>query len=437
MISNLEELVLGCADESVRSGIEEAIKCYQGGAYRAAIVSAYVTVCFDLIEKLKALAASGDGDAKVAVTRLEALQEQLDRADPNAIKGLLSFERELLELFRDKLEFLGKNEFDDLNRLREDRNRCAHPTFFKSSLPFAPSAELARLHLRNSLVHVLTKSPKQGRAALDSLEAVVLSSYFPTILEDVVARLRGTELMNARPALIRSFVDRFVFGLADESSSLFKKRPARIAVEAIIELHRAEALPRLVININKLLVNPDSNAVLVGTMFALWITEAGEQVDEAGKAVMRTWVQKPPEEGNAGNVVCNGLAISWLRETMVDVLKSLSAREMGSITVTDVPPEVTDYAAKKFGSARSWAEANLLADEFAINLASKFREHDLRFVFNAAAKKEADLLGSTGFDQFLLALCTESEAKKEQIIRLLEEFDLGNFAPSNSADTAS
>ena len=163
LVSNLDELVLTCLDQNARIGIEEAIKCYNSGAYRAAIVTTYVTICFDLIEKLKSLAASGDGDAKTAESELTAAQIQHDQGNQQGIERLLKFERGLLELFKDKFEFSGVNEFNDLSRLREDRNRCAHPSFLKTDVPFTPSAEQARLHIRNAIVHVCSQEPKQGK----------------------------------------------------------------------------------------------------------------------------------------------------------------------------------------------------------------------------------------------------------------------------------
>ena len=252
MLSSLDELALECVDETARTQIREAINCYQCGAYRAAIVAAYVAVCFDLIQKLKTLAASGDGEAKGAVIQLQKLQDMNDQKNPRAISGLLEFERGLLEKFRDKFDFFGRNEFDELERLRTDRNRCAHPTFLKNAMPFTPSAESARLHLRNALVLVLTQQPKQGKAALESLQTLVLSSYFPKEIPDAVTRLKGSEIQNARTPLITGFVDLLCFGCPDFASPLYKQKSGIVALRATVELHRSEALPRVIKNVNKL-----------------------------------------------------------------------------------------------------------------------------------------------------------------------------------------
>lgn len=66
MIAGFDELILQCSNEHARTQIREAVKCYEASAYRAAIVGAYVAVSFDLIDKLRILAAAGDGAAKLA-----------------------------------------------------------------------------------------------------------------------------------------------------------------------------------------------------------------------------------------------------------------------------------------------------------------------------------------------------------------------------------
>jgi len=190
MLAGFDELILSCRTEEARSQIGEAIRCYEGASYRAAIVMSYMAVCFDLIDKLKALDAAGDGAAKTLIGELKKYQQQLDSGNSQAIQNLLAFERNLLEKFRDDFEFFGSNEFDELARLREDRNRCAHPTFLKSEQPYIPSAELARMHIRNALVLVLSQEPRQGKAALEEIRRAILSQYFPTVINDAAERFK-------------------------------------------------------------------------------------------------------------------------------------------------------------------------------------------------------------------------------------------------------
>mgnify|MGYP006074009337 CR=1 FL=1 len=64
LLSDLDELVLKCRDEKTKSYIKESILCYKSGAFRSAIVSTWIAVSFDIIDKLKDLTLTGDKEAE-------------------------------------------------------------------------------------------------------------------------------------------------------------------------------------------------------------------------------------------------------------------------------------------------------------------------------------------------------------------------------------
>ena len=110
-LADLDELVLLCRDERARSYISEAASCYRGGAYKAAIVSAWIAVCYDVIDKLRELSLSGDKAA-------EKIVEAMDRARANNdMANILKFEKTLLEVARDRFELISHLEHLDLDRL--------------------------------------------------------------------------------------------------------------------------------------------------------------------------------------------------------------------------------------------------------------------------------------------------------------------------------
>jgi hypothetical protein len=130
-LADLDELVLRCRSDSAKAYISEAIDAYRSSAYRAAIVTSWIAVVLDLLEKFKELATAGDQNAKAKIAEFEGFQDRLQRNDMSAIELALRFERQVLEVARDEFELLDGQEFVDLDRLREDRNRSAHPTFQK------------------------------------------------------------------------------------------------------------------------------------------------------------------------------------------------------------------------------------------------------------------------------------------------------------------
>ena len=150
-LADIEALILKCNSDRSKSFISEATKCYRAGAYRAAIVSTWIAIVFDLTDKLRELALSGDGEAKVLSDKYERYVEEIERGNLQGVNKALEFEREILSVCKDKLGFFDQQQFIDLTRLKEDRHRCAHPTFQKVGIPFEPSAEQARLHIRNAI----------------------------------------------------------------------------------------------------------------------------------------------------------------------------------------------------------------------------------------------------------------------------------------------
>lgn len=119
-LSDLDELVLKCRDQKAKNYIREAVACYKAGAFRSAIVSTWIAVSFDILDKLKELSLAGDKEAE---KQIEAFDKARRIGD---IANSLKFERDILSVCRDKLELISPVEFIDLDRLQEDRNRCAH-----------------------------------------------------------------------------------------------------------------------------------------------------------------------------------------------------------------------------------------------------------------------------------------------------------------------
>lgn len=198
-LADLDTLVHLCRDLRTRAYVSEAVGSYRAAAYRASIVTLWVAVVFDFIHKLKELEIAGDTKA---IKVLEEFQKHQKNAD---VKGSWDFERKVLERACKEFEFISRHECDDLQRLFDDRNRCAHPAMNSGDEAYTPSAEQARLHIRNAVMHLLRHLPVQGQAALDRLKAEVLSEYFPVTIENAVSHFKSGPLQRPREALVRNF----------------------------------------------------------------------------------------------------------------------------------------------------------------------------------------------------------------------------------------
>ncbi len=199
MIVDLDELATKCADPRSRAYIQEAIQCYKAGAHRAAVVACWIAVAFDLIDKIREIAATGDAEAAKQIARFDQIRRDDD------IPASLAFERGLPDMALHKFEFISQMEHVDLKRLQDDRNRCAHPSMVSETDVFVPPAELARLHIVNSMRNILMHPPAQGKAALDRLQADLVSPFFPAKPADVLTSLQSGPLKRARDSLVRNY----------------------------------------------------------------------------------------------------------------------------------------------------------------------------------------------------------------------------------------
>lgn len=170
---DLDILATSVRDPLSRPHLQEAVRAFQSGAYRAAIVEAWVAVALDLTNKIRHLADTGDGEARV---KIEQLDKAIDERDTVAMQ---QHERTILEVCETSFEFLTSRERVELERLYEDRNLSAHPAFVKPGEVFAPTAELVRGHLAAAVDCALALPPVSGRKALDNFLRDVDSSSWP------------------------------------------------------------------------------------------------------------------------------------------------------------------------------------------------------------------------------------------------------------------
>ncbi|WP_272644224.1 hypothetical protein [Marinomonas mediterranea] len=231
-LSDLDELVLKCRDEKAKSYIKEAVSCYKSGAFRSAIVSTWVAVSFDIIDKIRELSLAGDKEAEV---QLKAFEKARDEGD---ISHSLKFEREMLMVCRDKLELISHLEFIDLARLQEDRNRCAHPSMTSDSQIFNPSAELARVHIRSAVEYLLQYPPVQGKSAMDILLKEVDSDYFPTNMDKALIVFKSSPLIKARESLVRNFLVVLLKKLLEINLDFSRMSKLIAAIKSVEELYK-------------------------------------------------------------------------------------------------------------------------------------------------------------------------------------------------------
>lgn len=199
-LTGLDELLLTCRHPGSKAYLAEAIRCYNAGALRAAVVATWTAVVFDSVQKLKELEAEGSTEAVNRLQQLRTARKQRNLAQ------LQKLERTAIEHAFKPMELVSESDAELLNRIRDDRHKCAHPVFddFEQAM-FEPSAEQARAHIVHAVELFVSVPPMRGRHALEQLIATV-GGPFPTDAGAAETVLGNTALAHARPPLIRNFV---------------------------------------------------------------------------------------------------------------------------------------------------------------------------------------------------------------------------------------
>lgn len=171
---DLEELQNRVLDRRVRGIIGEAVRAYNAGALRSAMVAVWIAVLTDLTIKLRHLADSGDALALEAINKLDHAVES------GAVAGVQNFERGILGLAGSKLAMLSDREVLELERLYQDRNRCAHPAFLADDELWVPSSESVRAHLAAAIDATLSQPPLAGKRIVTMLSEELLRDGWPS-----------------------------------------------------------------------------------------------------------------------------------------------------------------------------------------------------------------------------------------------------------------
>lgn len=349
-LSDLDELILKCRGQKAKNYIKESVSCYKSGAFRSAIVSTWIAVSFDIIDKLKDLSLTGDKEAEKQLEEFEKARKAGD------IAKSLKFERDILEVARDKLELISHIEFIDLERLQQDRNRCAHPSMTSGGETFNPSAELARVHIRSAVEYLLQFPPVQGKYALDSLISEVNSEYFPTNLNKAVTAFSNSPLLKARESLIRNFVIVLLKNFLNEASDYKQGLRISSALNAIEQIHKEMYCATLKSKLSSLIKALDDKNLSRAFPVLQRLTDSWEYLDSDVKQKLEAYVEDLPKEKLYELEFLlshKGLSLSANKR-----LQKTTRSEIDEPLFFELPISVGDKIVNLFVESRSFDQAN-------------------------------------------------------------------------------
>jgi hypothetical protein len=246
-LHNLDDLLLTVRDPQSRTYLEEVVNAHRAGANRAAMVTLWTTIVYDLIQKIRELANSGDANAIAFVREYE---DAVERAD---LRRLLQIEEEIIDTAQKGFEMLQPHEATALSRIRADRHLCAHPAMTITDILFQPMPDLVQAYVVNAVTYLLALQPMQGKSALERIYSDIASPSFPVDIEPATRYLGDRYLKRAKPALIRNLtivlLKKHVGQSAESDIDAFS-----LALDACLRTRRSECaatlqeqLPRLVV----------------------------------------------------------------------------------------------------------------------------------------------------------------------------------------------
>ena len=349
-LSDLDELVLRCRDEKAKSYIKESVSCYKSGAFRSAIVSTWIAVSFDIIDKIKDLALSGDKESEKQLVEFEKAVRVGD------IAKSLKFERDILEIARDKLELISHIEFIDLERLQQDRNRCAHPSMNSDGDIFNPSAELARVHIKSAVEYLLQYPPAQGKYALESLINEVQSEYFPTTLDKALTALKNSPFFRARESLTRNFIIFLLKNILNETSDYKRIQRISSALKAVCYMHAEVFDLTMKVKFSNFVKSLDDDKLDNAFVALRNIQDSWGYLESDVKQKLETFVENLPKEKL--HELDFLLTHSGLKDSAIKRIKYATRADLKVPMFFTLPQLVGDRIVELYAGSRSFDQAN-------------------------------------------------------------------------------
>jgi hypothetical protein len=412
-LEDLDELVLRCLDEQAKTQIREAVACYRAGAFRASIVATWIAVCFDLIRKFRDLALMGDKEAIHQVSTLDTIIKE-----SNLVKAL-GFEREILKLAQTKFELISHQEFVDLKRLQEDRNRCAHPSMMNDTDRYQPAAELARFHLHCAVRYLLQHPPVQGKVALDSILQQIDSSYFPTDDADIVSLVKSKLLQRPRDSLVRNLLIVMVKGVLSNDIIVERslKRKYIQVTNAVKMLHPTLSDSVFTENLDRLISALDDSSLLAGLRFIVRVDDAWSYLSQPTQEKYKRYVEDLPSDNFSAIIAI--LQFDQFKIAAQTRISKATFDELRVLKDNVLPTEVVSQWNRVYLKSGTFDEANARASHIATRLESWTEEAVIELLTKISSNDQLTL--SNRLPRFLTELRSCGKIPAESFDKILVE----------------
>ena len=425
--ADLDELVLTCRDHKAKGYITEAIASYRAGAFRSAIVATWIAICFDVIEKIRELALAGDVQAEQIAKDIE------DARVKNDIIKALKFEREILVTARDKFELISPIEFIDLQRVQEDRNRCAHPSLASEEQVFSPSAELARVHIHSAITHLLAHPPAQGKYALERLLSEVNSEYFPQEADKALIAFSNSPLKKPRQSLVRNLVIVLLKDLLKNNGDWKHARRLRAALLATKSLHHEWFESTLKDKASQILSTLKDEELVKIKVFFSCLSDVWQYLENGLQERCKNFVMALPNT----NIEDIDFYLSYqpLQKAAAHRVRVSTSTDYTNALFFELPKEIANKFIKSYLSATSYDTANAWSKHIASNAGDFTKDEIVEIITNIS--KNGQITGSFELPTLLARLKNTKKLDDEEFDNYLKNNGLANYISKTTTENVS
>ena len=351
----------------------DSVKAYKAGALRASLTSAWVALVYDLIAKYRELGALGDAAATAFIRLWDAATAAGD------VRRLLELEAKIIEDATTNTQIVNRIARTHLERLREDRNFCAHPAFSAEAELFEPSPELVRLHLVNAVDLVLSQEPLQGKAIFDLFDVDVQSRGFPTTHARILDYVQQRYLERVRAQNIRNFGTILAKSLLKGVPPQWEPEQNKIVSTLVAVRDRAApSWPDVASAIVRLIDNLEPEKRPRAIDFIAAFPDFWPLLQEPTRTVLQETVDKFDPQTLTDYRMLAGVSVPYFRDSLLAVIAALDrdglAKAIAAHPLADLWPRAVNLYKSSISFRGSEANFRDLIAPFAGRLGSE--QHD-------------------------------------------------------------
>lgn len=385
----IQEMLENSKDELAKAYINEAIQCYDIGAYRACINLTWQAVYVNIVYKIKSLSLQ-DTNAQNFIKTLEQLIENQNG------KQLSAIESDILDIDKQGINIITKDILVDLKRLKEDRNRCSHPNININDEAYIPSKDLTKSHLHNAVEKFISQENIYGKNFYQKVIEKIISTNFPEKYDDCVVVLKNHYLSRPNNALVKKLVEEIIRNIIMCSKDKKILSAYLNTLKYLLELNREYSEKNIVITLNNIISEPSNNLQNIHHILSV-DNNIFCRLSESSKITLQRHIENTKD---IDNISYFSSALE-LKDTISNIIQNeLSAKELRHISLKDAQPEIKQILINKYLNSGSFDTANSLANSIVEILQDLDKEKVSEFLVKAY--RNSQITASHEFDRTLL-----------------------------------